>query len=99
MKSLQSFRDVSISEIEMEHLKGGSAPVSGSFSILGSTFSYSGSVDLTSHSTTSAGVGVYTYNTTAYTSDFCGSVTPDTAYSTPICAQYVNGQWTVAQGY
>jgi hypothetical protein len=91
MKTLQSFKSVAISEFEMKHFTGGlGAPVSGSCNIMGSTFSYSGTVDLTADNSTSLGP----FSSTSYVSDFCGSGSFDGGNSIG-CLQYRNGTWVM----
>jgi hypothetical protein len=97
MKTIQSFRNLAISNFEMQHLKGGKldgTPVSGSFSVLGSAYSYSGDMSLTADNNTSVGIGVVTTTTTTYVSDFCGSASFD-GTPTSGCAQYINGHWVI----
>lgn len=95
MKSLQDFNSVAISEFEMQQLKGGLAtPVSGSLTVMGSVLTYSGTLDLTAESSTSANFAVATFSSTTYVTDFCGSSSYDGGYGAG-CAQYLNGHWVI----
>lgn len=91
MKTLQGLKSVPISKSEMRHLRGGTA-VSGSFNIMGSVFSYSGSVDLTADSNCKASIGIAEFGSTSYVSDFCGQASYDGG-SAAGCAQFREGSW------
>lgn len=93
MKTLQNFKNVSISNHEMKHLKGGTS-VSGSFSMMGSMFSYSGDVSLTSDSNTKVSIAVAEFEGTEYVSDFCGKASYDGG-SAAGCAQFREGSWVM----
>jgi hypothetical protein len=94
MKALENFGDVAISDFEMQHFKGGQATqVSGSFDVMGSVLSYSGTLSLTKDGETSASIGIATFSTTNYVSDFCGTCSYDGGSGSG-CAQYLNGHWT-----
>ena len=96
MKSLQDFKSVSISEFEMRHLMGGLAtPVRGSFTVMGSAFSYSGTLDLTVDRQTKASTFIVESTGTSYVTDFCGSSSYDGGNS-GYCAQYIDGHWIIA---
>ena len=93
MKTLQNFKNLSISGHEMKHLKGGTS-VSGSFLMMGSVFSYSGDVSLTADTSTKATLVFAEFSGTSYVSDFCGQASYDGG-SAAGCAQYRNGSWVM----
>lgn len=93
MKTLQGVKRVTISKNEMKYLRGGTA-VDGSFNLMGSVFSYSGSVDLTADSSTKFTLTVAEFNGTSYVSDFCGQASYDGG-SAAGCAQFRNGSWAL----
>lgn len=98
MKTLENFQSVTVSDAEMRCMKGGVAayPISGSYTLFGSTFSYSGSVDLTAANSsvgiTAASVGGVSSSSTTYTTDFTGQTNVD-GNAWGGAAIYINGEW------